>query len=126
MEKAVIVSIAVRSRHDHIADIGIGRPVHKRVIRHTRDHDIYFNSGFHRDHQRIQDRLIRDKIRCLDIDTFLCLIDQAQIIVMDLLGRLIRSTADDLHITEIPRTGFDPPEQFRAQKQVLSCRIIPV
>ena len=45
---------------------------------------------------------------------------------MDLLSRLIRTTADNLQITEIPRTGFDPPEQFRAQKQVLSCRIIPV
>ena len=82
-----------------------------------RDHDIHFDSGLHGDHQCIQDRLIRDKIRCLDIDTFLCLIDQAKIIVMDLLGRLIRSTADDLHITEIPRTGFDPPEQFRRKNR---------
>ena len=45
---------------------------------------------------------------------------------MDLLGRLIRSTANDLHIAEIPRTGFDSPEQLRTQKQILSCRIIPV
>ena len=86
VQEAVVVHVAFRSRRHHIPDIGVGRPVDKRVIRLARHHDPHIDPRTAGDLQRIQDRIIRDEIRRLDIHMVFRTVDQPQIIVVDRLG----------------------------------------
>ena len=91
MQETIVVHITFRPCSHHIADVRIGCPVYKRMIRFARHHDAHIDSRPACDLQRVQDRFIRDKIRRLYIDMVLCAVDQPQVIIVDRLDLRIWS-----------------------------------
>ena len=126
MQESIVISKTSHARLHHLTDVRISRPVYKWVIRLTRDHHAHVNSGFCCDNKRVPDIIIWYEIRRLYKNIFSCHMDQAQIIVTDLLTMRVRSAGNDLHrITPVP----DISRQFKQmilQKNIISRCIIPV
>ena len=126
MQKSIVVNVTFGARHNQLSHIGIGRPVYKRMVRLTGNHQVYLHTGVYRHHQRRIHRLIRYKIGRLDVYPLLRLVDKTDIIVPHRLQRSIRSAVDNLHPAAVPAARLDSFHVLGLGKQIFLRRIIPV
>ena len=102
MKKAFFIGIASGPGPYQLTDIRISGPVNKGMIRLTGNHNPYIQTGAGCHFQSAQHCVIRNKIRCLNINMMACSVNQLKIVVTNLPVRGVRSTGNDLNSQRLP------------------------